>query len=361
MSRMPYLAEAAMTDRQLRRARELTALRGKPVSGPGAFWLRNPFISECAEPMRQHMEQGTSLPLALSELAILMTARHWSATYAWCRHEPQVIKAGIEASAVEDLRACRIPKFADDRATIVELVVRTLLETGGLDDDAYGRALAAFGLPALVELVSLAGYGSLVSLANATFEPDPPDGVYDYLPPGASPVAPMVCHAHAPRLEASEDAGTRGGLIGAAAAAWGHCPKITECARGYDETLRMHLTMAPATGALIVLLVARYWLAWSLWPDLERFASARGLDAETIDALAKGSRPSTLSREQAIAYDVAAELLAAGRTSDAIFASARDSLGLTVLTEIPAIVGFLTMVCLTANVFAPAKGAPEAG
>ncbi len=360
MSRIPYLAPEAMTEPQLRRSRELEALRGgKPVTGPGAFWLRNPAISGCAEPMRQHMERNTSLPLALSELAILMTARHWSATYAWCRHEPQVLKAGLSAAAVAALRDGRDADFADEPATIVQAVARSLLQTGGLDDATYGRALTAFGLPRLVELISEVGYGCLVSLANTIFEPDSPEGAHDYLPAAAPPRAPVERPARAPRLATSPDADSQAGridLIGVTGFAWRQCPKIAEYARGYDETLRLHLSMAPGTCALVVLLVARYWQASSVWPGLARFASASGIDAPTIAAVSCGDRPHTMSDEQALAYDFASELLTAGRPSDATFARAREGLGLTVMTEIPAIVGFLTMIALTANVFVSADG-----
>src|SRR5690349_1843414 len=62
VSRIPYLADAEMTPRQLRRSQELTASRGGGrITGPGAFWVYNPEISEVAEPLRLHMERGTSL------------------------------------------------------------------------------------------------------------------------------------------------------------------------------------------------------------------------------------------------------------------------------------------------------------
>ena len=354
MSRIPYLTDDAMTERQRRRSQELQATRGGGrVTGPGAFWVYNPDISECAEPMRQHMEQGTSLPLAVSELAILTTARHWSATYAWCRHEGRTLKEGVEAAAIANLRDAQPAIFAEERAAIVYAVAQMLLGTGGLDDATYRRALDFFGLPALIELVGEVGYGSLVSLANATFEPDPPDGSRDYLPPGPQPPRPLGWPSHGPRLEPTDFHAPGAGVIGVAAAAWHRRPAILACALRYDEVLRQRLTLEPATVWLIVLFVARYWHARSLWADLQRQALENGLSDRTADALALAAQPAGLNPEQAIAYDFAHDLLTTGRPGDAVFASARETLGLTNMIEIAAIVGFMAMVTLTANVFGP--------
>jgi 4-carboxymuconolactone decarboxylase len=355
MSRIPYLAEADMTEHQLRRSRELTAARGGPVSGPGAFWLYNPSISECAEPLRQHMERGTSLPLAVSELAILIAARHWSATYAWCRHEPQVIKAGIEATAVAALRDGGTPQFADERAATTYAMARTLLETGGLDDSTYGRALKVFGLTALIELVAEVGYGSFVSLANMTFEPDPPGGAQDYLPAGVRPVAPTSAARDIKAIGTTNMSSDR--LVGPAAQTWRHTPAIEECTGRYDEILREHLTLAPAASALIVLYVVRYWSASRLWPDSYQLALARGLNESVIDAVMRRIRPLSLSEEQALVYDFCDELLTVGRPSDETFERVRARLGFAGMIEIPAIIGFMSMAALTANVFGEARSA----
>jgi 4-carboxymuconolactone decarboxylase len=354
MSRIPYPTEAEMTDHQRRRAQELTAARGGPVSGPGAFWLRNPFISECAEPMRQHMERKTSLPLALSELTILVAARHWSATYAWCRHEPQAIGAGIDAAAIAALRDGQTPDFREAKATLTYRVARILLASGGLDAQTYQQAVDLFGLQTAIELVSMVGYGSLVSLSNTTFEPDPPGGAPDYLPLGPAPKPPTGWAGYAPRLEVAPGDSPLN-LIGSAAAAWRRCPEIARCAAGYDETLRSRLTMPSKSRALVVMLVVRHWRAAQLWSDLRPWAVANGLDERSICDIENPNWTLALNPDEILIHDFAFEMLNAGRAGDAVFAAARKRLGLTILTEIPALVGFMTMVALTANVFASSR------
>jgi 4-carboxymuconolactone decarboxylase len=300
--------------------------------------------------MRLQMEQRASLPKALSELAILVTARHWSATYAWCRHAGQAIKAGLEEAEIDALGHGRQPHFAEAHANIVHTVAWQLLTTGRLESATRARASAAFGQPAFVELVSEVGYACIVSLANTTFEPDPPNNAPDYLAPGPAPVAPVG----APMDGAAN--GTIGGatnsLIGAAARGWEDCPQIAECARHYDEVIRTRLALPPITVWTVILMVARHWLARADWPSLRRQAAAAGLDDAVIDALERGVRPLLSDPVQAIAYDFVAEMLTDGRAGDTTFAKARDILGFAGMIELPAIIGFVSMVSLVGNVFA---------
>ena len=43
---------------------------------------------------------NTSLPARLSEMAILITARQWSAQYEWFAHYPIALKEGVSAAVL---------------------------------------------------------------------------------------------------------------------------------------------------------------------------------------------------------------------------------------------------------------------
>jgi 4-carboxymuconolactone decarboxylase len=305
MSRMPPLAEEAMTDPQRKRFHELWQLRGERPGGPGSFWIRSPAISEAAEPMRQQMERKAGVPKALSELAMLVAARHWSTPFAWGRHEPQAIKAGIDPAAVSAIRAGRPPQFDDERAGLVHDMSWELLRTGGLSDALYARAASAFTEPQLVEMVSEIGYACLVALANATFAPDPPPGIVDDLEKGPAPVAPKAVPSRPTRLPAP---------------AWSHCPAIAACAQRYEDALGAQLSMDAEMRRLITSLVADFWNGRANPPDN-------------------------------LAASFVLEILSQGGPSEATFAQAVERFGLVVVTELTAIVGYVTMRTLTANVF----------
>ena len=82
MSRVPYLTAEDLSDEQRRLAAKLAASWGGRLMGPGALWLRNPALAAQADAWRLLMERGTALPRRMSERAILVANRHFSATYA---------------------------------------------------------------------------------------------------------------------------------------------------------------------------------------------------------------------------------------------------------------------------------------
>ncbi len=302
---MPPLAEEAMTDAQRTRFHELWKLRGERPGGPGSFWIRSPAISEAAEPMRQQMERKAGVPKALSELAMLVAARHWSTPFAWGRHEPQAIKAGVDATAVKAIRDLRAPQFNDERAHLVHDMSWELLRTGGLSDATYARAASLFAEPLLIEMVSEIGYACLVALANATFAPDPPPGIIDDLEKGPAPIVPQSVPSRPTRLSAP---------------GWSRCPAIAICAERYEDAFNLHLTMDAEMRSLITGLVADFWNGCANPPDN-------------------------------LAANFALEILTRGGPSDGTFAQAVAQFGLVVVTELTSIVGYMTMRTLVANVF----------
>ena len=83
MQRFALLDEATMTDAQ-RKARDAIASgpRGA-VRGPFNALLRSPELADRAQKLGEYVRYNTSLPARLSELAILVVARYWTAQYEW--------------------------------------------------------------------------------------------------------------------------------------------------------------------------------------------------------------------------------------------------------------------------------------
>jgi 4-carboxymuconolactone decarboxylase len=129
MSRIPYLTAEELSEEQRCLAEKLAASRGGRLVGPGAFWLRNPALAESADALRLLMERGTSLPRHLSELAILVANRHFSATYAWSRHTLAASRAGLDSATIDALEVHQKPLCDNPIEEIVYSVSRELLET----------------------------------------------------------------------------------------------------------------------------------------------------------------------------------------------------------------------------------------
>jgi 4-carboxymuconolactone decarboxylase len=280
MSRIPYLTAEALSAEQRCLAEKLAASRGGRLVGPGAFWLRNPALAAQADAWRLLMERRTSLPRRLSELAILVANRHFTASYAWCRHTAAASHAGLDRAVIEALADCQQPTFSDPMEALVYGISRELLETTGLSEATYVRALAALGPERLVELVALVGYGCMLSLAVNTFEPDPfpddqalvsvgPPPTTSARLPGGARLAPLqdAAWSDAQRRLATHLAGGSPGSVTGAYAIWWRTPEVAERALQYEQVLYDNLAVPLPFRELVVLVAARFWTADTLWTE----------------------------------------------------------------------------------------------
>ncbi|MDR6861540.1 carboxymuconolactone decarboxylase family protein [Variovorax guangxiensis] len=170
MARFELPTAAELTaDQQQVCAEAIAGPRGK-VPEPMIAWLRNPEFARRAQKVGELLRFDTTIEPHLTEMAILVCGRHWTAHLEWTAHKAKALKAGLDPKVIEDIAARRQPKLDDERARAVYDVAATLLSTGRLSETLYRRALAQLGERGLVELVGLLGYYSLVSLTLNAFE-----------------------------------------------------------------------------------------------------------------------------------------------------------------------------------------------
>lgn len=175
--RIPPLTPDEMTGRQRALHDEITASRsGQSLRGPFAVWLRNPDLAARANEFGGLLRHGTSVPVRLVELAVMVTARHWSAEYPWCAHYRHAVARGIDEAVLQAIAERRPPEFSDDDDALVYTLASELYETRALSDETYGLALARFGEATLIELVTICGFYSMIGMTVAAFGSPLPDG-----------------------------------------------------------------------------------------------------------------------------------------------------------------------------------------
>ena len=176
MSRLPELRYDAMTADQQRVHDEIvTGPRGQVV-GPLKVWLHAPGLAKRAQKLGAYVRFESALPAPLAELAILVTARHWQAEFEWHAHARLARAAGIPEAVIEAIRRGAAPALADPKSRAVHAVARELHETRALSEATYAAAETALGQAALVDLVGLLGYYTLVSITLNAFAVPTPDG-----------------------------------------------------------------------------------------------------------------------------------------------------------------------------------------
>ncbi|MBS7791663.1 carboxymuconolactone decarboxylase family protein [Roseococcus sp. SDR] len=170
MPRLHLPPEAEMTPAQKASVAEAVAgIRGR-VPAPMIAWLRNPVLASRGQKLGELLRYETSLEPRLSELAILVCARHWTSHHEWTAHKREALRAGLAPEVIAAIAARRAPVLGEAREQAVFEVSQTLLATGRVPKPLYEAGLTALGERGMVELVGILGYYCLVALTLNTFE-----------------------------------------------------------------------------------------------------------------------------------------------------------------------------------------------
>ncbi len=119
----------------------------------------------------------TSIDRRLLEIAVITVAAHWTAEFEWWAHSRMAREHGVSDSVIAALANGGDPPFEADDERAVYAVAHQLITTGRVDDATYATAHALLGDRAMVELVSLCGYYTLVSFTLNAFAVPLPPGV----------------------------------------------------------------------------------------------------------------------------------------------------------------------------------------
>lgn len=162
--RMPVIAPENMTEEQAAAAKAFAEGRGYAVRGPFAALLRSPEVMLRAKAMGDYLRFKSSLPPRLNEMAICVTARHWSQSYEWHAHRPLAEQGGLRPEIADAIADGRRPKnMAIDEEAIYDFATE-LHQNKCVSDPTYARALALFGEKGVIDLTAVCGYYTLIAM-----------------------------------------------------------------------------------------------------------------------------------------------------------------------------------------------------
>ncbi len=176
MSRLSDVPYEQMSDEQKRIHDEIASGPRGAVVGPLKVWLHSPALADRAQKLGAFARYDSSLPPHLSELAILITGSIWKANFEWYSHVGPARKAGISDVVIEAIRRGDEPPLQDEPSKVVYLVATAIHHERQLSDDLYAKAIAVLGEVALVDLIGILGYYSLISMTLNAFAVENPDG-----------------------------------------------------------------------------------------------------------------------------------------------------------------------------------------
>ncbi|HEY8069886.1 MAG TPA: carboxymuconolactone decarboxylase family protein [Burkholderiales bacterium] len=175
-SRFPLLARESMSAEQ----RDLYERRmvgpWADLRGPFNAFMRNPAMADKALDLGNHIRHGNSLSEPLTELAILVTGRHWSAQYEWWAHYKRAKAAGLPMHIADAIAAGRRPGgMQPDQEALYDFCIE-LHETQQVSDTTWARARALFSEQQILDLIATCGFYVLISMVLNVARPEMPGG-----------------------------------------------------------------------------------------------------------------------------------------------------------------------------------------
>ena len=181
--RLPPIPPERWTPQQRSEAQAIIDGPRGALIAPFVPLLRSPELMGHAQRMGEYLRYRNALGLRLSELAILIAARHWSQAVEWGIHVPIARQAGVARATIDAIGARRAPEGLDADQQAVHDFATELLRTQRVSDATYDRALRQFGEQGVIDLIgSLGYYAFLAMVMNVAGTPAPPDALADRLP-----------------------------------------------------------------------------------------------------------------------------------------------------------------------------------
>ena len=171
--RLPPIAPAQWTPAQREQAEAMIAGPRRAVLPPFVPLLRSPELSGHVQRLGAYLRYHSALGQRLTELAILVTSKHYEQPVEWGIHVPLAQREGIAAATIDAIgRGERPSALPDDEALVHDYCIELLRGGGRVSDATWGRAIERFGEQGVVDLTATCGYYGLLALVmNAARTP----------------------------------------------------------------------------------------------------------------------------------------------------------------------------------------------
>ena len=154
----------------------------KFANPPYRAYIQSPELAKRLSNLSDYLRWNTSLAPRLSEMAILITARQWTAQYEWFAHYPLALKGGLDPKIAEALSLGKKPDgMKPDEAALYSLATE-LYRDKKVGNASYKAAFDQFGERGIMDIIGIIGYYDLVSMTLITMEAKSPDNSVAPLP-----------------------------------------------------------------------------------------------------------------------------------------------------------------------------------
>ena len=176
MARLPLVDPAQLAPDQRTVYDKIANSPRGGVRGPFLALIHAPEMCDRMQHLGEYLRYKTRFEPRLSEMAILITARHYNCQYEWFAHEVHAKKGGLPLSVIEAIRDQRRPDpMQSDEAALYDYA-QELVSKGKISDAAYNAALTIFNTRGVVELAGLIGYYIMIGMTLLAHDVQLPPG-----------------------------------------------------------------------------------------------------------------------------------------------------------------------------------------
>jgi 4-carboxymuconolactone decarboxylase len=134
------------------------------MGGPFNVLLRSPEMGDLAQKLGEYARFRPDVPAKLRELAIIVTARHWTAQYEWYAHRRAAEQAGLKEEIIKAIADRKRPTGMQPDEEAVYNFANELLETKNVSDATFKAVVDKFGEKGVVDIIGVMGYYQMVSM-----------------------------------------------------------------------------------------------------------------------------------------------------------------------------------------------------
>jgi 4-carboxymuconolactone decarboxylase len=150
--------------------------------------LRSPEMGDLLQQYGAYARFHSGLPPKVQEIAILLTARYWTAQFEWNAHKRAAIQAGLSKKVIDDIASGQWPTGLGPDEEAAYRFCNELLNTKRVSDATYEAAKAQFKETGVVNIMGLVGFYQISSMMLNVDRYPMPQGVQPELKPLPQPL-----------------------------------------------------------------------------------------------------------------------------------------------------------------------------
>jgi 4-carboxymuconolactone decarboxylase len=155
-------------------AQEILDISSLGLAGPYNVMLRSPIFADRMKRLLDYLRFNNSLPMRLSEFAILIQARLWNSQVEWFAHYPIALRNDLPAHVADDLKQNIRPRNMQPDEDAVYDVCMNMSKNHKISEELFQHAKKVLGEQQLVDLIAVSGtYVTIAMLLSLGEEPIP--------------------------------------------------------------------------------------------------------------------------------------------------------------------------------------------